>query len=169
MSMQAALLVSLHSRRLNQYFDPSLFRLRSYLGYPPLRDALPNATHLALAALQHTSVISRLITQNVDGLHHKALARVWDASRMKEGILELHGTLHVHRPTVTTVGDPTDTLAIPSGYAASAVTQSIGILFRTGFRRPTPSGKYMLKNQLTSREQIQTVMSVHDPESSRLC
>ncbi|KAH8115623.1 DHS-like NAD/FAD-binding domain-containing protein [Phellopilus nigrolimitatus] len=55
--------------------------LRSFLGYPSVRDALPNTTHFAIAALQHTSHISRLITQNVDGLHNKAVS-------------SLHGTLH---------------------------------------------------------------------------
>ena len=43
-------------------------RLRSYLGYPSVRDALPNTTHFALAALQHTSFVPRLITQ-VGALH----------------------------------------------------------------------------------------------------
>ncbi|KAI0372615.1 DHS-like NAD/FAD-binding domain-containing protein, partial [Pilatotrama ljubarskyi] len=68
--------------------------LRSYLGYPPVRDAQPNPTHFALAALQHSSIAPHLITQNVDGLHHKAISHVWDESRRAEGILELHGTLH---------------------------------------------------------------------------
>ncbi|KXN87442.1 NAD-dependent protein deacetylase SIR4 [Leucoagaricus sp. SymC.cos] len=72
--------------------------LRSYLGYPPVRDALPNTTHYALAALQHADVVSQLITQNVDGLHQKALltkARLhWPQSRISSSILELHGTLH---------------------------------------------------------------------------
>ncbi|KAH9832604.1 DHS-like NAD/FAD-binding domain-containing protein [Rhodofomes roseus] len=67
--------------------------LRSYLGYPPVRDAQPNTTHCALAALQHTSVVNKLITQNVDGLHHKSIAHVWDRARMDERILELHGQL----------------------------------------------------------------------------
>lgn len=68
------------------------------MGFPPIRDAVPNTTHFALAALQHTSVVSQLITQNVDGLHFKALANAWSRSRMQERILELHGTLHVHTP-----------------------------------------------------------------------
>ncbi|TCD71735.1 hypothetical protein EIP91_005501 [Steccherinum ochraceum] len=86
----------------------SLYRLRSYLGYLPVRQALPNPTHFALAAMQYKGVIPHLITQNVDGLHHKALANVWDQSTLEDRILELHGTLHkvhcshghaVHRDT----------------------------------------------------------------------
>ncbi len=38
-------------------------RLRSYLGYPPVRDAQPNTSHFALAALQYTSHLSHIITQ----------------------------------------------------------------------------------------------------------
>ncbi|KAL7280418.1 hypothetical protein ACG7TL_005346 [Trametes sanguinea] len=68
--------------------------LRSYLGYPPVRDAQPNPTHFALAALQYSSITPHVITQNVDGLHHKAIHHVWNAERRKKGILELHGTLH---------------------------------------------------------------------------
>ncbi|PBK99734.1 DHS-like NAD/FAD-binding domain-containing protein [Armillaria gallica] len=69
--------------------------LRSYLGYQPVVNALPNTTHYALAALQHASVIPRLITQNVDGLHHKALSlSKLSPVEMQQAILELHGTLH---------------------------------------------------------------------------
>ncbi|KAI0720624.1 DHS-like NAD/FAD-binding domain-containing protein [Fomitopsis betulina] len=67
--------------------------LRSYLGYPPVRDAQPNTTHFALAALQHSSVVQKIVTQNVDGLHHKAISHVWSEGRMQEQILELHGQL----------------------------------------------------------------------------
>lgn len=72
-----------------------IIRLRSYVGYPPVRDTLPNTTHFALAALQYSKNITNLITQNVDGLHHKAIKHVWDDTKIEEGILELHGTLHV--------------------------------------------------------------------------
>ncbi|EPT03010.1 hypothetical protein FOMPIDRAFT_1028993 [Fomitopsis schrenkii] len=75
-----------------RYLNPN-YQLRSYLGYPPVRDAQSNTTHFALAALQYSSVVQKLVTQNVDGLHHKAIAHVWDAGRMQEGILELHGQL----------------------------------------------------------------------------
>lgn len=37
--------------------------LRSYLGYPAVRMAQPNTSHYALAALQHSGIIPRLITQ----------------------------------------------------------------------------------------------------------
>ncbi|TFY69331.1 hypothetical protein EVG20_g3189 [Dentipellis fragilis] len=67
--------------------------LRSYIGYPPIRHTQPNTTHFAIAALQHSSVVTNIVTQNVDGLHHKAIHRVWDKERMHERILELHGTL----------------------------------------------------------------------------
>ncbi|KAF9045687.1 DHS-like NAD/FAD-binding domain-containing protein [Hymenopellis radicata] len=69
--------------------------LRSYLGYLPVNNALPNTTHYALAALQHASIIPNIITQNVDGLHHKALAlSKFSPMQVQSAILELHGTLH---------------------------------------------------------------------------
>lgn len=72
-----------------------LIRLRSYLGYPLVRDARPNPSHAAIAAGMHGSIFKRLITQNVDGLHVKTLRPFWDASRIRDHILELHGTLFV--------------------------------------------------------------------------
>ena len=80
-------------RNMIAYWEVS--RLRSYLGYPPVRDALPNTTHFALAALQYKSIVTQLITQNVDGLHHKAVAKIWHKAIMQNRILELHGTLFV--------------------------------------------------------------------------
>ncbi|KAG8777052.1 hypothetical protein FRC12_000567 [Ceratobasidium sp. 428] len=66
---------------------------RSYLGYPPVRDAQPNPAHYALAALQWTNHAPKLITQNVDGLHHKASSPEARYT-VNDRILELHGTLH---------------------------------------------------------------------------
>ncbi|HEX5513278.1 MAG TPA: Sir2 family NAD-dependent protein deacetylase, partial [Gammaproteobacteria bacterium] len=45
---------------------------RSLLGWPRMRDALPNVAHRALAALEHSGRLHWLVTQNVDGLHQKA-------------------------------------------------------------------------------------------------
>lgn len=40
--------------------------------YPVLRDAEPNATHHAVAAIEASGRLLRLVTQNIDGLHQKA-------------------------------------------------------------------------------------------------
>ena len=57
---------------------------RSMLGWPRLSSAVPNAGHAALAGLERAGVVTGLITQNVDGLHHRAGSRE---------IVELHGAL----------------------------------------------------------------------------
>ncbi|GAA5987989.1 hypothetical protein JCM11641_005972 [Rhodosporidiobolus odoratus] len=87
---------------------------RSYLGYPPVRKAESNPTHYAIAALQKMGYSNSTITQNVDGLHHRAYAddlslylsppSVTPSNDPKAplpildpAILELHGTLrHAH-------------------------------------------------------------------------
>jgi NAD-dependent SIR2 family protein deacetylase len=75
--------------------DKIINRLRSFLGYPHVRDAVPNPTHYALAALQYSGHVPRLVTQNVDGLHKRALGGIWTKSKTDGSIVELHGTLHV--------------------------------------------------------------------------
>jgi len=57
---------------------------RSAVGWPIFSRAEPNATHHALAALERSGFLSGLITQNVDGLHHRAGSRE---------VVELHGSL----------------------------------------------------------------------------
>jgi NAD-dependent SIR2 family protein deacetylase len=47
----------------------------SLRGWPRVRDARPNAAHLALARLEAAGRVARLITQNVDGLHQRAGSR----------------------------------------------------------------------------------------------
>ena len=75
-----------------------------------MRDAQPNPTHYALAALQHSAIAPDIITQNVDGLHHKAIKHVWDEPRRNKSILELHGTLHVCSPYELPARSPIDVL-----------------------------------------------------------
>lgn len=57
---------------------------RSYVGWLTMGHAAPNAGHQALARLEQRGHISLVITQNVDGLHHKAGSRA---------VLDLHGRI----------------------------------------------------------------------------
>ena len=57
---------------------------RSVLGWPRVDAARPNPAHQALAKLERGGWLSGLVTQNVDGLHHKA-----GSNR----VVELHGSL----------------------------------------------------------------------------
>lgn len=53
--------------------------------YEPMKKAQPNLAHLAIAELEILGKLDCIITQNIDGLHHKA-------GNSEEKILELHGT-----------------------------------------------------------------------------
>jgi len=57
---------------------------RSYVGWPRMASAKPNAAHAALAGLESAGRVHRIVTQNVDGLHARAGSR---------DPIELHGTL----------------------------------------------------------------------------
>lgn len=56
----------------------------SLRGWPRVRDARPNAAHLALARLESAGRVTALVTQNVDGLHQRAGSR---------SVIDLHGRL----------------------------------------------------------------------------
>lgn len=57
---------------------------RSFAGFSRMADAMPNAAHTALAALERAGHLRLLVTQNVDGLHQRAGS---------ERVLDLHGLL----------------------------------------------------------------------------
>lgn len=57
---------------------------RSAIGWEPMRRAEPNAGHRAIAALERLGVVTHVVTQNVNRLHHKA-----GSTR----VTELHGAL----------------------------------------------------------------------------
>jgi NAD-dependent SIR2 family protein deacetylase len=57
---------------------------RSYVGWPRIRTARPNAGHRAVAALQRAGLVTAVVTQNVDGLHQAGGAH---------DVVELHGGL----------------------------------------------------------------------------
>ncbi|KAJ8324089.1 hypothetical protein QVD99_008424 [Batrachochytrium dendrobatidis] len=75
-----------------QFVGPHEFRqrywARSFLGWPKVSQAQPNASHHAIAALESRSHIAGCITQNVDGLHRRAVVIE------NPNLLEIHGTLH---------------------------------------------------------------------------
>jgi NAD-dependent SIR2 family protein deacetylase len=56
----------------------------SHLGWSTFAAAQPNAGHRALASLEERSLVTGVITQNVDGLHVRAGSR---------RVVELHGTM----------------------------------------------------------------------------
>jgi len=61
---------------IRQFTSDPVFRqrywARNHVGWRHMDDTLPNAGHRALAALEHASVVTGVITQNVDLLHTKA-------------------------------------------------------------------------------------------------
>lgn len=58
---------------------------RKIESYPQMRDAEPNAGHLALARLFEAGFLKTMITQNIDGLHQKA-------GIPADRVIELHGS-----------------------------------------------------------------------------
>ena len=57
---------------------------RSFVGWSRIALAKPNPGHFAIAQAESLGIVSRIITQNVDGLHQAAGARK---------VIELHGSL----------------------------------------------------------------------------
>lgn len=72
---------------IQQFIGDAAFRqrywARNHVGWRHMDDTLPNAGHRALAALESASVVTDVITQNVDLLHTKAGSR---------NVINLHGT-----------------------------------------------------------------------------
>ncbi len=81
-------------------YDPEDFYLQKFLAneqsrekywqmstemFESLKDAKPNPVHLAIAELERLGKLDCVITQNIDGLHHKA-------GNSREKVIELHGT-----------------------------------------------------------------------------
>ncbi|OBJ03868.1 NAD-dependent deacetylase [Mycobacterium alsense] len=72
---------------IRQFISDPVFRqrywARNHVGWRHMHDTLPNAGHRALVALERASVVTGVITQNVDLLHTKAGSRT---------VANLHGT-----------------------------------------------------------------------------
>jgi NAD-dependent SIR2 family protein deacetylase len=65
-------------------WDRRRYWARSHVGWRHVARAAPNDGHRAVAALQRRGLLSRVVTQNVDGLHQAGGAR---------DVIELHGSL----------------------------------------------------------------------------
>ena len=55
--------------------------------YAPMAAAQPNAAHRALAHWWRAGLLNGIVTQNIDGLHHRA-------GVSDDAIVELHGNAH---------------------------------------------------------------------------
>lgn len=73
-----------HHEFLNSEFVRRKYWARSFVGWPRVRDSLPNPGHLGVYELESRNLVSGVITQNVDRLHQKA-----GSTRT----IELHGRL----------------------------------------------------------------------------
>jgi NAD-dependent SIR2 family protein deacetylase len=73
-----------HQEFVTEHRQRQRYWARSLQGWPAVRDARPNAAHLALATLERQGRVSRLITQNVDRLHQRAGSI---------SVVDLHGRL----------------------------------------------------------------------------
>ena len=73
-----------HQDFVNRTASRKRYWARSFVGWPPVRDAQPNAAHRGLAALEEAGFVRLLVTQNVDRLHQKA---------GHTQVIDLHGRL----------------------------------------------------------------------------
>jgi NAD-dependent deacetylase len=141
-----------------------LFTLDNYVSDPAVRKASwqarrdspawaaePNAGHLALVELERAGVPTRIITQNIDGLHQKA-----GSSARK--VIELHGTMFTVRCLScgerSTMQEAVDRVA--AGEADPACLQCGGVL---------KSGTVMFGEALdagTLREAAQIAMACNE-------
>lgn len=73
-----------HQAFVTQIAKRKRYWARSMAGWPPVARAEPNAGHQALTALEHAGRVTKIVTQNVDGLHQAAGSR---------SVVDLHGRL----------------------------------------------------------------------------
>lgn len=71
-----------HQEFLKSPLTRQRYWARSFVGWATMASARPNRGHTALATLEARGVVSTVITQNVDGLHHAAGS---------QSVIELHG------------------------------------------------------------------------------
>jgi len=65
------------------YNDPEKFYSLGFKIITSMKDALPNKVHYQIARLEELGLVELVVTQNIDGLHHKAGSKK---------VYEIHGT-----------------------------------------------------------------------------
>ncbi len=107
---------------------------RSFIGWPRVHEARPNAAHWVLADLEQRGLLTQLVTQNVDGLHQRANSR---------RVIDLHGRL-----------DLVDCLACGRRLSRARMQTLLAAcnpLFRSqGSEQSAPDGDVLLDDQLAS-------------------
>ena len=105
--------------------------------YAVIRDAQPNAAHLALVELERRGKLDLLITQNIDGLHSTA-------GSSPERTVELHGTAHKVYCMTCGTEESRDSIAarLDAGEAIPACRVCGGVLRAStiAFGEPLPQG-----------------------------
>ncbi|NIR31854.1 MAG: NAD-dependent protein deacetylase [Gammaproteobacteria bacterium] len=121
--------------------DPSARRrywARSLFGWERVASARPNAGHDALARLEAAGFVHWLVTQNVDGLHHKAGSC---------NVIELHGRLD--RVTCLDCGD-----TLPREAFQTELARRNPQWRRRGLERIAPDGDVDLEDVDYERFQV---------------
>ncbi len=125
----------------------------------------PNSAHLILSKWENDGRLKRIITQNVDGLHHRAGSEkilevhgdIWTVkctqceyrSRLSEpanGILHCPNCNHNLRPDVVWFGESLDNIIINQVYSELAVADTCLIIGTSGLVQPAASFPYVVKN-----------------------
>ena len=134
--------------------DPEMRReswRRGLHTYPSMADAQPNPAHRAIADWWHAGWVSGVVTQNIDGLHHKA-------GLPDEAIIELHGNAHwvscldcglrLDRPSVHA--------RVLAGEADPACASCGGVLKTTtiSFGQPLPEQAIAAAHRLHARARL---------------
>lgn len=73
-----------HQQFMSQHYFRQRYWARSLIGWPAVRQAIPNVAHHALARFEEQGRLALLVTQNVDGLHQAAGSK---------NICDLHGRI----------------------------------------------------------------------------
>jgi NAD-dependent deacetylase len=110
---------SIHAFRRDPDRVWSFYRERIHL----LRDAEPNAAHLALAELERRGLVQAVITQNIDQLHARAGSR---------DVVEVHGSIRSARCLRCLWDEPADAVLAQLAFAPTPSCPHCGEVLKPG-------------------------------------